>query len=262
MAVGGVVLRRGAAADVRRRDDYRGGSHHLLGAAVDAVNRGRIVAIYLENLPAIALEALLGVVGHREGSVALDGDVVGVVYKGKVVKLDGTRETRRLVGNALFEVAVAAEDPRAVRDLRLLRGKRKTDAHGDALAEGSSRNLDARRDAALGVTGATAAPLAEVLELVHRKAAHAGEVEERVNEGRSVAAGEYEAVATGPFGVLGVDVEVLEPKDGSEVGHAHCGAGMTGFRLFNHVRAERADGVGDETECIFGNFHRRILYHR
>ena len=262
VAVGGVVLRRGAAADVRSGDDYRRGSHHLLGAAVDAVDCGGIVAVDLEDLPAIALEALFGVVGHREGGVTLDGDVVGVVYKGKVVELESARETRRLVGNALLEVAVAAEDPRAVRDLRLLRGKRKADAHRDALAERPRRNLDAGRDAALGVAGATAAPLTEGLELVHRKTAHAGKVKERVDEGRGVAAGEDQAVATDPFGILGVDVEVLEPEDGSEVGHAHRGAGVTGFCLFNYVRAKAADGVGDETECIFCDFHRRVLYHR
>ena len=247
---------------MRRRDDYRGGSHHLLGAAVDAVDRGRIVAVDLEDLPAIALKALLGVVGHCEGGVTLDGDVVGVVYKSKVVELEGAREARRLMGDALLEIAVAAEDPSAVSDLRLLRGKRKADTHRDALSERSGRHLDAGRDTALGVTGAAAAPLAEGLEFVHRKTAHAGKVEESVDEGRGVAAGEDEPVATGPFGILGIDIEVLEPEDGSEVGHAHRGTWVAGFRLFNHVRAEAADGVGNETECIFGEFHRRVLYHR
>ena len=84
-------------------------------------------------------------------------------------------------------------------------------------------------------------------------------MEERVNEGRGVSAGENEAVATGPFGVLGVDIEVLEPEDGSEVGHAHCSARVARFGLFNHVRTEAADGICDETECIFGNFHRGYI---
>ena len=185
--------------------------------------------------------------------------MVGVVYESKVVELESASEARRLVGDTLLEVAVAAEDPRAVSDALPLRRKRETDGHRDALAKRPRRHLDAGRHAALGVAGAAAAPLAERHELLHLKPAHAGEVEERVYERRGVAAREHEAVALCPGRILRVDVEVLEPEDGSEVGHAHCGARMARFGLFNHVRAEAADGVCDKTECIFGNFHRGYI---
>ena len=247
---------------MRGRDDYRGLPGDLLRAGKDAVDRDGIVAVDFEDLPAVALEPLFGVVGHREGGVTLDCDVVGVVYESKVVELESAREARRLVGDALFEVAVAAEDPRAVSYALPLRREREADGHRDALAERSRRHLDAGRHAALGVAGAAAAPLAERHELLHLKPAHAGEVEERVYERGGVAAREHEAVAICPGRILRVDVEVLEPEDGSEVGHAHRSAGVAGFRLFNHVSAEAADGVCDKTECIFGKFHRCVLYHR
>ena len=255
VAVGRVLLGGRAVADVRRRDDEDRLASHLLRAHVDAVNRLRIVSVDLEDLPAVALEAQLRVVVHREGRVALDRDVVRIVDENEVVELHRTGPRADLVADALLKVAVAAEDPRAVARLRLLRRQREADAHRNALAERTRRHLDARHQAALGMPGAAAAPLAEGLELVHRKPADASEVEERVDERGGVSAREDETVAIRPGDILRINPEMVQPEDGRQVRHAHRRAGMPRIGLFNHVRAQAANRIRNQLHLISRNLH-------
>ena len=65
-----------------------------------------------------------------------------------------------------------------------------------------------------------------------------------VDQGGAVAAGEDEAVAVGPEGGGGGGVEMLEPEDGGDVGHAHGHAGVSGVGLLDDVHGETAEGVG------------------
>ena len=202
----------------------------------------------------------------REVGRALDRDVVGVVDEHELVELQLARERARLVGDALLEVAVAAEHPRAVvvdgqavlvavaRGLHAL-GEREAHAHGDALAERARRDLHAGREAAFGMAGAAGAELAERLELVERELAHAGEVEERVDEGRAVPAGEHEPVAVRPLRVGGVVLEELQPERGDEVRDAERHAGVAALRLLHFVRREAADRVGGELDVFVRVFH-------
>ena len=256
VAVGGVLLGRGAAADHGVGDDDHRLALHLRRAAVGGADGVVVVAVGLEHLPAVAREALLDVVGEGERGGTLDGDAVGVVDEHQVVELHRPGPAARLVADALLEVAVATEDPGLVGDMRLLRGEREADAHRDALAERAGGHLHAGQKAALRVPRAARAPLAEGLELVHRETAHAGEVEKRVDERARMPAGEDEAVAPGPERVLGVYVEELEPQDEREVRHSHRGAGVAGVGLVDHVRAEAADGSRSEIKLVVGWFHR------
>jgi len=88
-----------------------------------------VVSVAREDLPAIRREARPRVVLHRERGVALDRNVVGVVDDHEAAEAERAREGARLVRNPLLHVAVAAENPRAVRLALHLRGKCKADAH-------------------------------------------------------------------------------------------------------------------------------------
>ena len=68
-----------------------------------------------------------------------------------------------------------------------------------------------------------------------------------------------EAVAVRPRRVLRVDVEVLEPEYGRDVGHAHRSAGVARLCLLDDVRAEAADGVCRELEDFLSEFHFRFF---
>ena len=149
---------------------------------------------------------------------------------------------------AFFKIAITAEDPRLVCDLRLLRGKRKACAHGNALTERTGGNFNARHKPALGVTRATRTPLTETLKLIHRNAAHPGKVEESVNESACVAARENKPVTAGPLGILRIDIEKLKPQHKRKICHSHRSARVPGIGLFNHIRTKATDSSGRKSK--------------
>src|SRR3546814_5587919 len=74
-------------------------------------------------------------------------------------------------------------------------GDRHADRGGNTLAERAGGRLDARQHEILGVAGAWAAQLPEVADVVHRRPRVAGEVQQRINQHRTMASRQDEAVA-------------------------------------------------------------------
>ena len=193
------------------------------------------MAVDGEDLPAVGLEAGGDVLGEGDFGGAFDGDLVGVVEGDQAAELEVAGEGGGFVADALHHVAVAAEYISIVVEPGLgggveagghhVPGEGHADGVGDALSEGAGGGFDAGGAAELGVAGGEGAELAEALEVVDRDGV-AGEVEQGVEEGGAVAAGEDEAVAVGPEGGGGGGVEMLEPEDGGDVGHAHGHAGV------------------------------------
>src|SRR5579864_3100071 len=119
-------------------------------------------------------------------------------------------DARRLIRNTFHEVTVGNDAERAVIDngvARLVIGSRQvrfrdrqTDAVGEALAEWSSRELNAWRQAILRMTGCPATPLAELLDLLERQVV-SGEVQQAVQQHASVPGRKHETIAVGPLRV-------------------------------------------------------------
>ena len=149
-------------ADVRAQHDER--RPLLLGHAVaqrafeDMHVLGDLAD--LEHVPSIGSESSGDVVGVRELSRAVDGDVVVVVDRDKVSELEVPCERRRFVADALHEVAVAADGEHVVvRQLgtealaQVLLRERDPDRIADALPERPSGDLDALGVPLLGMAG-------------------------------------------------------------------------------------------------------------
>ena len=136
-----------------------------------------------------------------------------------------------------------------------LLGDRHADAVGEALAERAGRDLDAGRDVdavALRVARRDRAPLAELLELVHREVV-AGEVQDAVEQHRAVAGAEHEAVAVGPRRILRVVAHDAAEQDVGGRRHGHRQAGVPGVRLLDRVHRQRADRVDAELLGLGGH---------
>ncbi len=112
----------------------------------------------------------------------------------------------------------------------------------ETLAERSGGHLDSKAVVTLGMTGRVAPPLSEVAEVFERQW-KPREVEHRVEEHRPVAVGEDEPVTIGPLRRVGVDVEVLRPERGRNVGHSHRHARVSTVGLLNGVHRQRLDRV-------------------
>jgi exodeoxyribonuclease VII small subunit len=91
---------------------------------------------------------------------------------------------------------------------------------GEALAKRAGGGLDTRCHADFRVTRRLAVHLAEVAQLAHRQVI-AHEVQHRIQQHRSVAVAQHEAVAIGPVRVARVVLEVTAPQRHGHFGHAH-----------------------------------------
>ena len=151
-------------------------------------------------------------------------------------------EAGGLGGVAFHHAAVAADhEDAALLDVRLveadagrelLGGDRHADRGTETAAQRTGRDIDALGVAEFRMARSQAAPLAEILQLVHGEAV-VEEVEERIDQHGAVTGGEHEAVASDPGRVGRIVAEVLRPEDHGEIGVAHGHAGMPGLGLLN-----------------------------
>ena len=218
--------------------------------------------------PAEALKLLSDILGEGEVRLPLDRDLIVVVEPAEVGQAEVAGDRRRLGGHALHQVAVAAQhvgvvvEDDMVRTVvaggKPLRGDRHADRVAAALAQGAGSRLDAGGHVVLGVAGTHAVELAELLDLVERhgrrptRAADAGEVDQRVEKHRRVAAGEHEAVAIGPGGVSRVVSQEVLPHGEGDRRQGHRGARMTALGGLDGVHREGADRIDGEAVEVGG----------
>ena len=121
---------------------------------------------------------------------------------------------------------------------------RQRHAHGvgNALPQRAGGGFDAVGVAVFGMAGGFAVQLAEVFQIVDGKIV-AREMQQAVQQRRSVAVGEHEAVAVGKLGIGGVVAQKAAPQHVSHIGHAHRRAGVAGIGLLDHIHREEAEGV-------------------
>ena len=159
-------------------------------------------------------------------------------------------ERDRLLADTLHEIAVGGErvgmmvhELRPERGGKVAFGDRHADRVTEALAERAGRRLHPRRHEILGMAGRQRAKLAEALDLLDRHLLVAEEMEQRVDQHRAVAGRKHETVAVGPGGIGGIELQEPGEQHGRDVGRSHRQTGMAGFRLFDRVHGERADGI-------------------
>ncbi|MNX84449.1 hypothetical protein D3C86_1162460 [compost metagenome] len=241
---GGALADLGLAGDQRRLRLLGRPGQGLLDLPV-------VVAVDGLDRPARGLEAgqLVGVVRQRH--LAVDGDLVVVPHDAELVQLQTTGQGDGFLRHAFHQAAVAGDDPGAVVDqIRTEAGGQvalsqgETDRVGDALTQGAGGRLDAGHVTVFRVAGGLGAPLAEVFQLFAGRVLVAGQVQQAVDQHRAVARRQDEAVAVGPVGAAGVELQEFRVEDGGDVGHAHGHSGVAALGLFDAVHGQDANGVG------------------
>ena len=261
-AVGGriVGLARGRPSDQGVDLDelrlVRGGLLSLgdgVGQALDVLLVGAVGLDEAElvGVPAVGLEALEHILGQHQVGVAFDLDAVGVEDHGQVAELLVGREGSGFAGDALFDVAFAADDPDVVVERGFAcRGFRikqtalvalavgETDGGREALAQRAGGHFDARGQTVFGVArGAGVGTATEVLQIIQGQAI-AREVELNVLGEGGMTAGKNETVAAFPLGIVRIMLdEVLVQRVGDRR-QRNGGAGVAVSRTFNRVSRE------------------------
>jgi len=112
----------------------------------------------------------------------------------------------------------------------------------ETLAERTGRGFDCRKFAVLRMTGGLRVQLAEALDFLDREIV-AGQMQQRIQQHRTVAVAEHETIAIEPFRIRRVMAEEIIPQHFGDVGHAHRHARMAGFRGFDRIHGQRSNGV-------------------
>ena len=276
MGLIGVLLVGRAVADVAADDDHRG---LVFGAEEFFVGFEQgfgIVGIgAADDIPAEAFEAGGDIVGVGEFGVAFDRNVVVVVDPAEFIELKVAGDRGGFVRDAFHQVAVTAErEDVEIEDIVVglvevrdepARGDGHADAVAAALAERAGGGFDAGGFDGLGMAGTTAAELAEQFDLIQRDGKFAGrfamlielfdagQMQQRIEQHRGVAAGEDEAIAVGPLGIFRIEPEDVLPEGVSDGGEGHRRAGMAAIGFLDRVHRQGADGIdGEEGDVVGG----------
>ena len=160
------------------------------------------------------------------------------------------------LGNAFHHAAITHENVGVVVDnvmawtveLRAHDFFGQGEAHsvGQTLTQRASSGFNARRVAQLRVARGTAVQLTEVFQVFDRQVI-AGQVQQRVNQHRTVAVGQHEAVTVSECRVARVVLQIIAPQYFGDIRHTHRGTGMAAVGFLHGIHAECTNGVGTLT---------------
>ena len=121
------------------------------------------------------------------------------------------------------------------------------DRHADRIAqtlpERPRGRLDTGCQPVLGMAGRLRMQLAKAPQLVQRQVV-AGQVQQRIQQHRTVPVGEHETVTIGPLRISRIMPEDSIPERYGDVRHAHRHSRVPGARLLDRVDRQHADRIG------------------
>jgi hypothetical protein len=220
---------------------------------------------HLHHLPAVAGKPRGHVFAESQLGCPFDSDLVVVVNPTQVRQLEMPGQRGRLVRDAFHHVAVAAQGvgveieqgqagPIVVRR-QPPRGDGHTHAIAHPLTERPGRHFHAAGMAVLRMARAAAIQLAEVADIVQRhgrlgggpplvvELLHAAQVQHRVEQHRGVTAGEDEAVAARPAGIVGIVPQPLVVEQVGDGGQGHGGARMPALGRLHRIHRQGPNGI-------------------
>src|SRR5471030_1836679 len=262
------VTQRGAVAVfftlLVRRTEADGGlaaDQRWLSAFTSGFDRSldlfRVVTVDVaDHLPVVGFETFRRVIGEPAFDFAVDGDAVVIVESNQFTQAQRTGQGTDFVGNTFHHAAITQEHVGVVindvvaRTVELRRHdffcQGKTYAVGQALAQWTGGGFNARGVAEFRVARGTAVQLAEVFQVIDRQVV-AGQVQQRVNQHRTMTVGHHEAVTVSERWIARVVLQVVTPKYFGDIRHTHRGTGMAAVGFLHGIHAEGTNGVGTLT---------------
>ena len=215
-------------------------------------DRGGIVPVALHHMPAARHIARRNILARRQIHRPVDGDLVIVPQHVQPPEPKMPGQPDRLVVDPFHQAPVASDHPGPMIDqivaehgVQMPLGDRHAHRHRKALPQRPGGALDPRQLEILRMPGARATQLAEALDVLDRRPRVTGQVQQRIDQHRSMPRGEHEPVAIRPMRVAGVELQIARPQHGRDIGHAHRHAGMARIGRLHSIHRKRADGVGE-----------------
>ena len=160
-------------------------------------------------------------------------------------------QTEGLLADALHQAAVAGDDIGMVIDdlgaiagaLNLF-GHCKADRVGKALTQRACGHFDARSVAIFGVACGDSTPLTEVAQLINRHVGIPGQMQQTVQQHRTVTRRQDKTIAILPVRGAGIKFEMVFEQHCGDIGHAHRHPGVTRVGRAHRIKRQSADGGG------------------
>ena len=204
------------------------------------------------DVPAVGLEPFRAVLSKGEICACGKGDMIVVIKTDELPELEMSGKRGGFVGDAFHQIAVTGKDiGEVVDDLEtgtvVATGQipfrhGQTHAVSETLAERSRRDFHPGRMSPLRMAGGMASPLPELSDLFERKVI-SRQVEEAIEEHRTMPSGQDKAVPVKPAGVRGVMFQKTSPQHISHGSSAERHSRMSAIGLLNGVDRQEADRI-------------------
>ena len=253
MSTGLALLCRTAVADLGM-DGNKGRTLLVSLCFLDGpADSSQISAVsHIDSLEAECLHALLHILSEGNISIALDGNVVAVIDDNQLGQAKGACQGEGLGGNTLHHAAITAQGKgimvihRIARLVELLSqmclGNCHAHCHAHACPQRAGSCLNAYSVAVLRMARSQGIQLTEILQVIHGQAV-AKEMQQGIQHGGAMAAGQDKAVPVQPLWIFRIVAHVLAPQLVSDWRTAHRQARMAGLRLLNHLGSQNTDSI-------------------
>ncbi|VGQ05312.1 hypothetical protein SB6094_03719 [Klebsiella quasivariicola] len=265
--MGACLVRRTEADDgfAHQQGRFIGDRTRFFYRAFDGVSVVTVHAAH--HVPAVGFKAFRGIVGEPAFNVAVDGDAVIIIEGHQFAQFQGTGQGAHFVRNAFHHAAVAHKGVGVVvndvvaRTVKLRRQGFLGDSHpdrvSDTLTQRTGGGFHARGVADFRVTRGFGVQLAEVFQLGYRQIV-ASEVQQAVNQHRTMAIGQDKTVPVSPRRIVRVMVQEITPQHFGNVSHTHRGTRVAGFGFLYSVHAQGAQRIGALAASGICRLHRSV----
>jgi len=168
-------------------------------------------------------------------------------------------QTDRFVVDPFHQAAITGDNPCLVIDqliaevcVQMPLCKRHTYRSSEPLAQRAGRRLNAFQLEIFRMPGARRTELTERPDVFHRRALIAGQMEQRIDQHRTMTGRQHEPVAICPFRGLGIIFQIVAEQHRGHVRHPHRHPRMAAVGSLYRIHGERSDGV---CHVLFGNGH-------
>lgn len=235
------------------------------------------------NVPAIGDKACSHVLAESPVCVTFDGNLVVVVDPTQVRKFEMASQGGGLAGHPFHHAAVTTQGVNVIIEqidagtIEVLGHPLPSNGHpdtgGNSLTQGTGCRFNAGSPAILRVAGTLAVKLAKSLDVlqgyrqlpqllvfgVHRL--DLAQVQQRIQQHRSMANGEDKAIAIGPNRVIGIEPQKSLPEAVDYWCHGHRGARVTGGSLLNRIHGQGANRVDTQLISLLLDINLRLANH-
>ena len=159
-------------------------------------------------------------------------------------------QTDCLMVDTFHQATVTGDHPSPVIDQFITKNsvqvplcQRHADGHSKPLPQRASGAFDAFKLDIFWMACTRAVQLAEIADVVDRRAGITAEIKRRISQHRAMTSREYETISVCPFWRRSIIFQIFGVKNSSHIGHAHRHSRVAAIGCLDSVHRKRANCV-------------------